>query len=92
MAVQYGGVSQETLRVAPLDYTAGEVARGGSQKKPERVAPSTWPYCYRQRVTHNVITRAMRFPFWLGAVTQVHPFHGVLRHHLPQTRAPEALT
>ena len=40
MAVQYGGVSQETLHVAPLDYTAGEVARGGFHKKPWREAPA----------------------------------------------------
>ena len=64
MAVQYGGVSQETLHVAPLDYTAGEVARGGFHKNPWHEAPATWPQCYRP-CDPLVVTRAMR---WLAVI------------------------
>ena len=74
MAVQYGGVSQETLHVAPLDYTAGEVARGGFHKnpgaKPRRPGPNAIAH-----VTHSW-SRA-RCAGWHIAFTSVDgKFHG----------------
>ena len=61
-----GGGSQETMHVAPLDYTAGEVARGGSQKNPEREAPATWPLlsspCDQRVVTRAMLRVLLRLP------------------------------